>query len=280
MKIIFAKEYGFCYGVKRAVVMAEEAENLPGATYTLGHLIHNPQVVESLKKKGIGNIDDVNDVPEGSNLVLRSHGVEPYIYEVAKQKKCKLVDATCPNVKKAQKTASDFYSQGKQVLIVGDCDHPEVRSIMGWAVNPIVIQKKDQVDTLDPNLEYGILCQTTLEQERFAEVIDTMKQKGFKYDVKTTICLATKNRQEAVMELAKQVDAVLVVGGFKSANTTHLYELVKKTCPAWHIETAEDLHFDMMKNIKVLGITAGASTPEWLLQEIVKKIDFLYGVED
>ncbi len=275
MEIVFAKEYGFCYGVKRAVEMAEGAGSLKGSTYTLGHLIHNPQVVAALQAKGIGNIDHVEEVPEHANLILRSHGVGPAIYDVAQEKKCHIVDATCPHVKKAQKVAADFYAAGKQVLIVGDAEHPEVKSIIAWGVSPIVIQGAEQVGELDKSLSYGVLCQTTLEQEKFVAVLDAMQQAGFDFKVQHTICPATRNRQNAAVELANTVDAMLVVGGFHSANTTHLYELVKDICPSWHIETSEHLRVEMFSNVNKLGITAGASTPEWLLQDIVKTIESL-----
>lgn len=272
MEIIFAKEYGFCYGVKRAVELADNAATLQGATYTLGNLIHNPRVVADLAAKGVGNIDSVQEAPHGANIIIRSHGTLAAVYPALAAKDCQLVDATCPNVRKAQKTAEEFQQAGKKVLIIGDANHPEVQSIASWAVEPIIFEELAIVDTLPAELEYGILCQTTLEQPKFAAIVEAIKARGLMYEVKPTICLATKRRQDAAMELAATVDAMLIVGGFKSANTRHLYELVKEICPAWHIEGPEGLEASMFTNVNKLGITAGASTPEWLIQEVVDKL--------
>lgn len=272
MEIIFAKEYGFCYGVKRAVELADNAATLAGATYTLGNLIHNPRVVAELAAKGVGNIDDIAAAPPGANIIIRSHGTMAAVYKLADAAGCTLVDATCPNVRKAQKTAAEFQQAGKKVLIIGDANHPEVQSIASWAVEPIVFEELSMVASLPMELEYGILCQTTLEQPKFAAIVQAIKLRGLKYEVKPTICLATKRRQDAAMQLATEVEAMLIIGGFKSANTRHLYELVRDICPAWHIEGPEELNAAMFVGVSTLGITAGASTPEWLVQEVVEKI--------
>lgn len=272
MEIIFAKEYGFCYGVKRAVELAGNAATLAGATYTLGNLIHNPRVVANLAAKGVGNIEDIQEAPHGANIIIRSHGTIAAVYTQATAKDCQLVDATCPNVRKAQKTAEEFQQAGKKVLIIGDANHPEVQSIASWAIDPIVFEDIDMVNTLPIDLEYGILCQTTLEQPKFKAIVQAVKERNIKCEVKPTICLATKRRQDAALELATTVDAMLIIGGFKSANTRHLYELVKDICPAWHIEGAEGLEPAMFASVNKLGITAGASTPDWLIQEIVDNL--------
>lgn len=272
MEIIFAKEYGFCYGVKRAVELADNAATLAGATYTLGNLIHNPRVVAELAAKGVGNIDDIAAAPPGANIIIRSHGTMAAVYTLADAAGCTLVDATCPNVRKAQKTAAEFQQAGKKVLIIGDANHPEVQSIASWAVEPIVFEDLSMVASPPMELEYGILCQTTLEQPKFAAIVQAIKLRGLKHEVKPTICLATKRRQDAAMQLATEVEAMLIIGGFKSANTRHLYELVQDICPAWHIEGPEELSAAMFVGVNTLGITAGASTPEWLVQEVVEKI--------
>lgn len=273
MKIVFAKEYGFCYGVKRAVELADQASTLAGDTYTLGNLIHNPRVVADLAAKGVANVDDIQDAPDGANVIIRSHGTSASVYDLAASKGCNVVDATCPNVRRAQKTAAEFQQAGKKVLIIGDALHPEVQSIASWAVEPIVFEDIAVVPTLPVDQEYGILCQTTLEQSKFKDIVQAIQDRGLRYEVKPTICLATKHRQDAAVALAREVDAMLVIGGFKSANTGHLYELVKDICPAWHIEGPEGITAEMLKGVNTLGITAGASTPEWLIQEVVDKIN-------
>lgn len=273
MKIVFAKEYGFCYGVKRAVELADQASTLAGDTYTLGNLIHNPRVVADLAAKGVANVDDIQDAPDGANVIIRSHGTSASVYDLAASKGCNVVDATCPNVRRAQKTAAEFQQAGKKVLIIGDALHPEVQSIASWAVEPIVFEDIAVVQTLPVDQEYGILCQTTLEQNKFKDIVQAIQDRGLRYEVKPTICLATKHRQDAAVALAREVDAMLVIGGFKSANTGHLYELVKDICPAWHIEGPEGITAEMLKGVNTLGITAGASTPEWLIQEVVDKIN-------
>lgn len=273
LNIVFAKEYGFCYGVKRAVELANKASTLKGSTYTLGNLIHNPRVVSELAAKGVGNIDSINDAPHNANIIIRSHGTNANVYTIAATKGCNIVDATCPNVSKAQKTAEEFQKNGKKVLIIGDATHPEVKSIASWTIDPIIFEDLETVASLPTEQEYGILCQTTLEQNKFRDIVQNIQARGLKYEVKPTICLATKRRQDAAVELANQVDAMLVIGGFKSANTGHLYELVKEICPAWHIEGPEGIEAEMFTGIDMLGITAGASTPEWLIQEVVEKIN-------
>ena len=273
MKIVFAKEYGFCYGVKRAVELAERASTLAGDTYTLGNLIHNPRVVADLAAKGVANVDDIREAPNGANVIIRSHGTSASVYDIAASKGCNVVDATCPNVRKAQKTASEFQQAGKKILIIGDALHPEVQSIASWAVEPIVFEDIEVVQTLPLDQEYGILCQTTLEQNKFKDIVKAIQERGLNYEVKPTICLATKRRQDAAVALAHEVDAMLVIGGFKSANTGHLYELVKDICPSWYIEGPEGLTAEMLTGVNTLGITAGASTPEWLIQEVVDKIN-------
>lgn len=277
MQIVLAEEYGFCYGVKRAVQLAEQAGELSGIVNTLGSLIHNPQVVAKLQAQGIGKIEELQDLPENSTLIIRSHGATPEVHRVGAAKKCTIVDATCPNVKKAQLVAQDFQTQGYQVLIIGEKKHPEVQSIASWALEPIIMEDFSEIATLDKSLEYGVLCQTTLEQEKFKEFLRLLEVAKIKHLVKPTICLATKKRQDAAIKLANKVQAMIIIGGFSSANTRHLYEIVKQIVPAWHIESAEEIVSEMFTAVDSLGITAGASTPNWLIDEIILKIKAVKG---
>lgn len=278
MQIILAEEYGFCYGVRRAVAIAEKASELEGVVNTLGSLIHNPQVVAALQEQGIGKIESITDVPENSTLIIRSHGTTPLVHAFATEKKCTLLDATCPNVKKAQLVAQDFQKQGYQVLIIGEKKHPEVQSIASWSEKSIIIEEFSEIASLDRELTYGVLCQTTFEQEKFKEFLNLMEKEKISYLVKPTICLATKRRQDAAIKLAKTVDAMLVIGGLNSANTRHLYEIVKGLVPAWHIEDIAEIVPEMFEEIEVLGITAGASTPNWYIDKIITKIKEFKGL--
>ena len=271
VKIFLAAEYGFCYGVKRAVQLAE---NAPPGSFTLGSLIHNPQLIAKLEDKGIRKLDNIEHVPEGSTVVIRSHGSAPDTYDKLQAKNCTIIDATCTNVKQAQKTAHAFRQEGRQVIIVGEANHPEVQSIAAWCEPNIIVETLQDAQNLNvQDTKYGVVCQTTLETEKFEDICRCLQGKIVELVIKPTICAATKNRQEAAVKLAKDVDAMLVIGGYSSANTRHLYDLVRNICQkTWHIETADDLTDKMLIGISSIGVTAGASTPNWLIDDIIEKI--------
>ena len=272
MEIKIAEYCGFCYGVKRAVEMAEKAaaDRINGAT--LGPLIHNPQFIAELEAKGIACKDDLDQFTAGETVIFRSHGVGPEVYEEAEAKQLNIIDATCPNVRMAQKKAFQAAQDGYLPIIVGEKNHPEVKSIKKWAgENAIVVEYLKDISEVPQKDKYAVIIQTTFELQKFEEILAALqKERDGEYRVERTICLATSQRQNAAMKLAGEVDAFIVIGGRNSANTRHLYELVANKCPkAYHIETAAELEQEMFRDCIKIGITAGASTPDRLIKEAI-----------
>lgn len=272
MEIKIAEYCGFCYGVKRAVEMAEKAaaDRINGAT--LGPLIHNPQFIAELEAKGIACKEDLDQFTAGETVIFRSHGVGPEVYEKAEAKQLNIIDATCPNVRMAQKKAYQAAQDGYLPIIVGEKNHHEVKSIKKWAgENAIVVEYLKDISEVPQKDKYAVIIQTTFELQKFEEILAALqKEREGEYRVERTICLATSQRQNAAMKLAGEVDAFIVIGGRNSANTRHLYELVASKCPkAYHIETAAELEQEMFRDCIKIGITAGASTPDRLIKEAI-----------
>ncbi|MGE9840578.1 4-hydroxy-3-methylbut-2-enyl diphosphate reductase [Selenomonas bovis] len=271
MEVILADYLGFCYGVKRAIKIARENAAPDGSACTLGPIIHNPQMVERLKDEGVGTIDRLDDLKRGK-VIIRSHGVGPETYERAEAMGLECVDATCPHVKKAQLSAKELAEEGRFVVIVGEKEHPEVHSIVQWAGgNVAVIETVAEAASVPNASRLGIISQTTFSGERFREIVSALLDKSRDIRVMRTICTATDQRQRAARELASKVDVMLVIGGKNSANTTRLAQLCAKICRTYHIETAEELQPAWFDNIEKIGITAGASTPDWIIKEVYKK---------
>lgn len=272
MEIKIAEYCGFCYGVKRAVEMAEKAaeDRVKGGTF--GPLIHNPQLIAELEAKGIACREDLKEFTAGETVIFRSHGVGPEIYRAAEEAQLNIIDATCPNVRMAQKKAAQAVEDGYFPIIVGEKNHPEVKSIKKWAgENAIVVEYLEDISVIPQKDKYAVIIQTTFELQKFEEILAAIqKERKGEFRVERTICLATSQRQNAAMKLAGEVDAFIVIGGRNSANTRHLYELVATRCPkAYHIETAAELEPDMFRDCIKIGITAGASTPDRLIKEAI-----------
>ncbi|MBQ8418140.1 MAG: 4-hydroxy-3-methylbut-2-enyl diphosphate reductase [Phascolarctobacterium sp.] len=276
MEIKIAEYCGFCYGVKRAVEMAEKAaaERVEGGT--LGPLIHNPQLIAELEAKGIACKEDLNEFAAGETVIFRSHGVGPEVYREAEARQLNIIDATCPNVRMAQKKAAQAAADGFYPVIVGEKNHPEVKSIKKWAgENAIVVECIKDISDIPQKDKYAVIIQTTFELQKFEEILAAIqKKREGEFRVERTICLATSQRQNAAMKLAGEVDAFIVIGGRNSANTRHLYELVATKCSkAYHIETAAELEPDMFRDCTKIGITAGASTPDRLIKEAIAAME-------
>ncbi len=272
MEIKIAESCGFCYGVKRAVAMAEEAANNHIKGGTLGPLIHNPQLIAELEAKGIACKESLDDFAAGETVIFRSHGVGPEIYAQAEAQGLTIIDATCPNVRLAQKKAAQAAADGYFPVIVGEKNHPEVKSILKWAgENAICVEYVKDISDVPQKDKYAVIIQTTFELQKFEEILTQLqKERAGEYRVERTICLATSQRQNAALKLAGEVDAFLVIGGRTSANTRHLYELVADKCKcAYHIETAAELKPEMFRDCNKIGITAGASTPDRLIKEAI-----------
>ena len=269
MEVILAEHFGFCYGVKRAIKIARE--NADGKSCTLGPIIHNPQMVARLKSEGVDVVENLSDMKEGT-IIIRSHGVGPQVYEEANSKGLKIVDATCPHVKKAQLSAKKLVEEGYQVVIIGEKNHPEVKSIFEWSnKEAVILETEEEAKQFSSCQKLGIVSQTTVSGERFKKIVIQLIEKSNEIKVLRTICTATDQRQAAAIELAKRVDLMLVIGGKNSANTTRLAQLCEQKCKTYHIETAEELLPEWLSQIEKIGITAGASTPDWIIWEVQKK---------
>lgn len=276
MEIKIAEYCGFCYGVKRAVALAEQAGEQQIKCGTLGPLIHNPQLIAELETKGVACKDDLSQFALGETVIFRSHGVGPVIYEKAEKMGLNIVDATCPNVRMAQKKAAQAAADGYYPVIVGEKNHPEVKSILKWAgKNAIVVECIKDISEVPQKDKYAVIIQTTFELQKFEEILAQLQKEYVgEYRVERTICLATAQRQNAAMKLADEVDAFIIIGGRNSANTRHLYELVAGKCVhTYHIETAAELTPEMFRDCNKIGITAGASTPDRLIKEAIAAME-------
>ncbi len=271
MDIILAEYLGFCYGVKRAIKMARMQSGRDSYIATLGPIIHNPQIVKQLADEGIVSIDSLDDIDHGT-IIIRSHGVGPSVYEKAEAKGLNIVDATCPHVKRAQMAAKTLVDEGYSVVIIGERTHPEVKSIFEWSgKNAVAVETSAQAQDIQPAKKLGVVAQTTFSRAKFKQLVDILLDKSNEIKVLCTICNATEQRQAAAEKLASEVELMLVIGGRNSANTTRLAELCAQRCPTHHIETADELDDDWFHNIEKIGVTAGASTPDWLIKEVYKK---------
>ena len=276
MKIILAKQAGFCFGVKRATQIAFEAAGKNQNTYTLGPIIHSPQVVGKLEELGIRPVDSLDDLEQGT-IIIRSHGVEQKEIKEAQKKNLDIVDATCPFVTKAQEHVKSLSDAGYSVVVVGDADHPEVQGIVSYGGEKVyVVASSDDVNKLPKMNKIGVVAQTTQTFENLKNVVSGCLLRGGEIRVYNTICDATAVRQEEAKELAGQVGCMLVIGGFNSANTRRLLEVCAEIQPnTHHIETASEIDPAWFAGVNQVGVTAGASTPKWIIDEVLNKIEQL-----
>ena len=275
MKAIVAEGAGFCFGVKRALKMAfEAARKGDGTVVTLGAIIHNPQVVARLEEEGLHVVRNLDEV-EGGTLVVRSHGLPRKVIAEAEAKGMTIVDATCPFVKQAQERAAQLEREGHAVVVVGEEDHPEVLSITGSLEGAAtVVDGTTVLPELPKARRYGVVCQTTQPQEHLSAVVQDLLSKAREIKVFNTICEATFARQQSALEMAREVDVILVVGGRNSANTRRLWELCRDAgCDAYHIETADELEPKWFEGKEEVGITGGASTPQWIVDDVVAAVE-------
>jgi len=273
LEVITAEEAGFCFGVERAIEMVLEAagENEEMNVYTLGPLIHNPQVVKKLEAKNVKVASSLAEIDSGI-VIIRSHGVAPEVIEEAREKNLTIIDATCPFVKNAQKYAKQLVDEGYQTFIYGDEDHPEVQGIYGATEEKaIIIREKEDLKSVELKSKIGFVAQTTKSPESFRDIINLVATKVKELKVFNTICNTTDVRQSSAKKLAEDVDIMFVIGGHNSANTTRLAEICAATnTPTYHIETAAEIDKKWLSGKNKVGITAGASTPDWLIREVVQ----------
>lgn len=274
MKIILGESAGFCFGVKRATHMAFAAtEQQHQRICSLGPIIHSPQLVKRLEEQGVEVVRQVDEIP-GGVVIIRSHGVTAEEMEQIYARHLEVVDATCPFVKKAQEYAGLLSQEGYALVLVGEREHPEVRGIVSYARDGevYVVSGRQEAEELPARKRIGVVAQTTQSYANLREVIDVCLGKSQELRVYNTICDATSVRQDEARAIAGQVDLMLVIGGFNSANTTRLAQICRDLQPrTHHIETAEEIEPDWFDGVTSVGITAGASTPQWIIDEVVEK---------
>lgn len=278
MKVIRARHAGACYGVQRALDLANAAvlDGKPAAT--LGPLIHNPQVVQDLARRGVRLVDEASQVENGA-VIVRSHGVAPEVKEGILARGLELIDATCPHVARAQKAAAQLAHEGRYVVVVGEAGHPEVEGLTAYARREggevcVVASAADLPDDLSEPV--GVVVQTTQMRERLDEVVEELSRRGMEPAVRNTICFATGQRQEAAASLAGEVDAIVVIGGRNSSNTTRLADICRASCPrTHHVESAGELQAPWFEGCSSVGVTAGASTPEAQIDDVVAFLEGL-----
>ena len=274
MEFIIAKSGGFCRGVKKAVdtALTIEANN----TYIYGEIIHNPDVVKTITDRGIIMIEDLNEVPAGATLIIRSHGVGKDVYDFCASKNINVVDCTCEFVRRTQKIVDEKHREGKTIVIVGEKSHPEVIGLNGWCENSAYIFSSENEDfDILPQNECCIVSQTTYSEEKFEKIIKILNNtRGKTVEVFKTICYTTIGRQNEASELSKQCDAMLVIGGLNSSNTNKLYDICAKHCEhVFRLSSAADLQYKTIKRFKKVGIVTGASTPNAQTQEVLLKME-------
>lgn len=276
MKIKLSKYCDFCYGVKRAVRLIEKSlSQTDEPLYSLGHFIHNPQVVRQLSEKGLKTISSLKSI-KGGTLVIRSHGVTPDIVKKARSSGIRLLDVTCPNVKKSQKIVYKLRGQGCKVIIVGEKSHPEIKSLVGAACGQaLVVNSPKALERLKLNgARVGVIAQTTQSKEKYLRILSRLLEKNFsEIKIYNTICDDTLSRQREAREIAREVELMLILGGKMSANSRRLAQISRAVgTPTYHIESGSQIKSEWLKDKHSIGIASGASTPKWIVDEVVRKI--------
>ncbi|MCR5654063.1 MAG: 4-hydroxy-3-methylbut-2-enyl diphosphate reductase [Lachnospiraceae bacterium] len=280
MEVILAKNAGFCFGVERAIDQVYEQIKTGEQIYTFGPIVHNETVIRDLEERGVRVIADEDELKEvsGGIMIIRAHGVAKRIYELLEQNGIAAVDATCPFVKKIHRTVEKESANGKQIIIIGSEDHPEVQGIIGWCENgATVIRTPEEAKAYkaEDGAQICLVSQTTFNHNKFQELVEIISKKGYDINVANTICNATQERQEETARLAEQVDAMIVIGGMHSSNTRKLYDICKERCEhTFFVQTADDLNSEVLKGFSKIGITAGASTPNKLIEEVQNNVRF------
>ncbi len=277
MKVLLAKTAGFCFGVKRAVdtVYRQAEEHKGEKIYTFGPIIHNEEVIRDMERHGVtvlSSVQELADVREGI-VIIRSHGVPKAVCDMLEEKGISYIDATCPFVKKIHHIVFDESKKGSHIVIIGDGSHPEVEGIRGWAgADVTVIQNEAEAQVFkieNENQKVCIVSQTTFNYNKFKELVEIISEKRYDIIVLNTICSATKERQEEARSVAERVEAMIVIGDRRSSNTRKLFEICRNACAdTYYIQTLDDLDMNQLRSVETVGITAGASTPNNIIEEV------------
>ncbi len=274
MRIILAESAGFCFGVKRAVETVYEQIKKGGDIYTYGPIIHNEEVVKDLGQKGVKVLQGKEELEalHSGTVIIRSHGVAKEIYDIIEKNGLTCVDATCPFVKRIHEEAKRAAGAGEFVVVIGNAGHPEVEGIIGWAqAGAAVIGLEEEAARFKPpdGKKLCIVSQTTFNYNKFQDMVEIFQKKGYNVYAVNTICNATEERQAQTRQIAKEADAMIVIGGRHSSNTRKLYEICREECArTYFIQTLDNLYLDLPESVEVVGITAGASTPNYIIEEV------------
>jgi len=279
MEVKLAKTAGFCFGVQRAVdTVYEQIKEKREPIYTFGPIVHNETVVRDLEEKGVKVLNsekELQDLTEGT-VIIRAHGVGKKVYELLKEKELNLVDATCPFVRKIHRIVEKEGAAGRHILIVGNAKHPEVEGIRSWCSTTSYVGEsvKEAADfSMEPSKKLCIVSQTTFNYNKFKDLVEIISKKGYDIIVLNTICSATEERQTEARQIASEVDAMIVIGGSHSSNTQKLFEICQKECGnTYYIQSLDDLALKTSQSIRCVGITAGASTPNKIIEEVQKHV--------
>ena len=281
MNVELAKTAGFCFGVKRAVdTVYQQIEQYRGEKiFTYGPIIHNEEVIKDLRSHGVEVLNDEEELKtaDADVVVIRSHGVAKYIYDILEERGITCVDATCPFVKKIHKIVAEKSAEGSYIVIVGNGEHPEVQGIRGWAGEQVtVVQTQEDAERFelpDKDQKVCIVAQTTFNYNKFKELVEIISKKRYDIVVLNTICNATKERQTEARHIAKRVDAMIVIGDKRSSNTQKLFEICSNACAdTYYIQTLGDLNMNQLRSVETVGITAGASTPNKIIEEVQNNV--------
>ncbi|MEF3695450.1 MAG: 4-hydroxy-3-methylbut-2-enyl diphosphate reductase [Candidatus Cloacimonadota bacterium] len=277
MSILLAKNSGFCFGVKRAIRLAQEAsrDSAGKPIYTLGEIIHNPQIVQELESEGIRVARDLTEL-HNAVVIIRSHGIPRHEEELLQQQGCILIDATCPYVKRTHELASEMSREGYKVLICGDPTHPEVVGMLSYAEGAEVVKPGNEL-CLGSRAKVALICQTTQKLENLQDVVQKLVLRVKELRVFNTICLATTERQDSTRMLAQKTDLMIIIGGHHSSNTRMLHSICSKETLAVHIETEAELDEELIRRHTAIGLSAGASTPDDMIVRVYNKIKQIKG---
>ena len=280
MKIFLAKNAGYCFGVRDAVQLAYDTAQDDGDVYMLGHIVHNENVVEKLDKAGAKVVETLDQVPDGKPILFRAHGTHVDTWEKAQEKNMNIIDATCPLVEEIHDEIKILEKEGRKIIIIGDHGHDEVIGIASQVKNAVIVANPDEANALRKTKKAGVVSQSTQTIENVQEIINILMSKVFDLRFVNTICFPTKRNQEQIKELAEACDLMIVIGSFTSANSKRLTQLAKERNKlSFQVTCANDVDESWLENVETVGISAGASTPDNIINEVIDKIKLITSVE-
>ena len=276
MDITVAKDAGYCFGVRDAVNLAYDTAKKYGSVYMLGDIVHNEQVVKDLEKAGAKVVGDISEIPDDSPVLFRAHGTKNNLWKEAKERNLNIIDATCPLVHEIHREVKHLEEEGRKIIIIGDHGHDEVIAIADQVKKPLIVSSKAEAEAMRRTKRAGIVTQSTQMIENVQEVINVIMNKVYDLRFVNTICFPTKRNHEQIKDMAAENDIMIIIGSFTSANSKRLTELSKqRNKKSYQVTCAEDLDIGWFRGVKTVGISAGASTPDYLIDEVKNKIQFI-----